>query len=356
MRARCALKFIPATPPVTPYFSRSLRRVARSPNRGPNPEAKKRQKWFNYYFSHGRSASLTCRHFDVSRKTFYKWLARYDLEGESGLKDRSKAPMNKRKRKIDPEIERRIIDLRKKYIRYGKEKLAVIYEKTYREKISSWQIQRTIEDKDLYWLPTEAAKQRRRRFLGQKKKRITQLVRTEPKGFFFQIDTKHIWWNGEKFYVFTAYEKDYKLGFANAYKGMSSLKATDFLARLLYLFDGKMELLQTDNGPEFAKHFERACQTLKIDRYYSRVKTPTDNAEVERFNRTLWEEFVERGNFTPFMEEFNPRLAQWLVEYNFNRPHRSLGMLSPMEFFQKCQGVSPMYPTHTRPLMPHVRI
>ena len=128
---------------------------------------------------------------------------------------------------------------------------------------------------------------------------------------------------------------------------MSSLKATDFLARLLYLFDGKMELLQTDNGPEFAKHFERACQTLKIDRYYSRVKTPTDNAEVERFNRTLWEEFVERGNFTPFMEEFNPRLAQWLVEYNFNRPHRSLGMLSPMEFFQKCQGVSPMYPSHT---------
>jgi transposase InsO family protein len=256
--------------------------------------------------------------------------------------------MNRRKRTIDPQVEQRIIDLRKKYIRYGKEKLAVIYEKTYGEKISCWQIQRTIKDKQLYWLPSEAAKQRRRRFLGQKKKRITQLVRTEPKGFFFQLDTKHIFWNGERFYIFTACEKNYKIGFANAYAGMSSMKATDFLARLLYLVDGKVELLQTDNGPEFAKYFEKACQNLNITRYYSRVKTPTDNESVERFNRTFWEEFVERGNFTHFMDEFNRRLAQWLIEYNFNRPHRSLGMLSPMEFLKKCQGVSPLTPSHTR--------
>ena len=349
MRARCALKFIPSTPAVLPYLRKNCRNIAKLKEGPLTPEGKKRQKWFEYYGSRNNNASLTCRHFGIPRKSFYKWLARYDQDNPAGLDDRGRAPMNKRKRVIDPEKERRIIDLRKKHICYGKDKLAVIYQKTYGEKISSWQIQRTIEEKDLYRLPTEAAKTRRRRAAGQKKKRITQLERGEPKGFFFQIDTKHIWWNGEKFYIFTAMEKNYKLGFANAYKGMSSLKATDFLARLLYLFGGSnLELLQTDNGPEFAKHFEKACQDLNVDHYFSRVKTPTDNAGVERFNRTFWEEFIEQGNFTSLMDKFNPKLAEWLIEYNFNRPHRSLKMLSPMEFLKKCQGVSPMCPAHTR--------
>jgi len=347
MRARCTLKFIPPTPAVLPYLRKNVWEISRL-SKGPlSPEGKRRQKWFEYYSSHGRNASLTCRHFGIPRKTFYKWLQRYDLLGEEGLLDRNKAPINRRNRTIDPQIEQRIIDLRKKYIRYGKEKLAVIYKREYGKKISSWQIQRTIRDKDLYWLPTEAAKQRRRRLLGQKKKRITQLKDKELSGFYFQLDTKHHWWNSQKFYVFTAVEKSYKLGYAFMYKSASSLKAADFLSRLNHLVDGKIELLQTDNGSEFARHFERACQTLKLDRYFSRVKTPTDNAEVERFNRTVWDEFISLGNFTPFPEEFNPRLATWLIEYNFNRPHRSLNLLSPMEFLTLNQKVSPMYPSHT---------
>ncbi|MCX5641905.1 MAG: hypothetical protein NTY10_01480 [Candidatus Omnitrophica bacterium] len=53
--------------------------------------------------------------------------------------------------------------------------------------------------------------------------------------------------------------------FANAYKGMSSLKATDFLARLLYLFGGTaLELLQTDNGPEIHESLDWLKQTKKM--------------------------------------------------------------------------------------------
>ena len=100
---------------------------------------------------------------------------------------------------------------------------------------------------------------------------------------------------------------------------------------------------------EFAKNFEKACQVLKIDHYFSRVKTPKDNAGVERFHRTLKDEFIQLGNFSPFPEVFNPLLTEWLIEYNFNRPHKSLGLLSPMEFLKTCQGVLPMCPSHTYP-------
>jgi len=50
--------------------------------------------------------------------------------------------------------------------------------------------------------------------------------------------------------------------------------------------------LQTDNGSEFAWEFERATAKLGIQRYFSRVKTPKDNPEIERFNQTLEYEWV----------------------------------------------------------------
>ncbi len=93
----------------------------------------------------------------------------------------------------------------------------------------------------------------------------------------------------------------------------------------------KIKIIQTDKAREFAKLFEEACSKLKIPHYFSRVKTPKDNAINERFNRTLKEEFIQLGNFTPDPLLFNQRLTEWLIEYDFNRAHQSLGYLSPIE-------------------------
>ncbi len=60
--------------------------------------------------------------------------------------------------------------------------------------------------------------------------------------------------------------------------------------------DGKIENIQTDNGSEFKKYFEQGCNKLNLNHYYSRVRTPRDNPDIERFNRTLQEEFIKMGN------------------------------------------------------------
>jgi len=233
--------------------------------------------------------------------------------------------------------EDRIKALRKRYIRYGKEKLKVLYEKLYGEKISSWKIQKTIEKYNLYYNPIKNEKLRKRRKFSGKKKRITELKNKKITGFFFQVDTISIFWGGLKRYIFTATDRVSKLAFAQMYKAASSFNGKDFLNRLYYLVDGKIEYIQTDNGSEFAKYFERACDNLKINHYFSRVKTPKDNCFNERFNRTLREEFIQLGNYTPFPEVFNKNLTNWLIEYNFNRPHQSLGYLSPIEYLNKYQ-------------------
>ena len=77
----------------------------------------------------------------------------------------------------------------------------------------------------------------------------------------------------------------------------------------------------------------------------SRPHTPKDNATNERFNRTLEEEFIQLGNFTPDIPEFNRNLTEWLIEYNFKRPHQSLGYMSPINFIYKHQPLLPMYPS-----------
>jgi hypothetical protein len=39
-------------------------------------DAHLRLKWFDYYYAHGENARLTCRHFDISPQTFYRWKRR----------------------------------------------------------------------------------------------------------------------------------------------------------------------------------------------------------------------------------------------------------------------------------------
>lgn len=70
----------------------------------------------------------------------------------------------------------------------------------------------------------------------------------------------------------------------------------------------------------------------------------------ERFNRTLQDEFISFGNMTADTAVFNHRLTEWLVEYNFRRPHQALGYLPPMNFTFKYHKVLPMYPSSTTAL------
>jgi len=80
---------------------------------------------------------------------------------------------------------------------------------------------------------------------------------------------------------------------------------------------------------------ERASAKLGIQRHFPRVKTPKDNHEIERFNQTLECEWLCNSNLCLDPEEFNARLTEWLIEYNFNRPHQSLGYLAPIEYIER---------------------
>ena len=309
-------------------------------------EAKRRFQWIDYN-KRGHNISLTCRHFNIPRKTFYIWLKRYNEAGVAGLEDLDHTPKRKRQRKCTPVQEERIVALRTKYIRYGKEKLANIYMREYGESITSWQIQKIIEKYKMYYNPKKTARIASKRKKSINKKRITELRKKPQTGFLVCIDTVVIYWNSMKRYIFTAVDHYSKLAFARMYTTKSSKNAKDFLLRLDHLMDGDIKNINRDNGSEFKGEFDKALGELQIAGYFSRVKTPKDNAVNERFNRTIQEEFVDLGNFSSDPEVFNKRLLEWLIEYNFNRPHQTLGYKTPIEMACGKRDLLPMYSSST---------
>src|SRR4030043_479315 len=299
-----------------------------------------RVEWMVFYYTTGQeNAALTARYFNISRKTFHKWLRRfkdskYDIRS---LADQSKAPQHRRKWEVTLAQEDRIRQLRKRYPYYGKKKAMVLYHTEYSEEISTGKIERVIRKYKLYpdQKKQEKTTRKRARARQKPKKRITHLVKEGRPCFLFQLDTIVIYWNNLKRYILTAVDHATKLGYARMYKNKSPVVAADFLYRLRYLTNQPIENLQTDNGSEFALEFERATTKLNIQRYFSRVRTPKDNSEIERFNQTLEYEWLYNSNLSLEPEELNPRLTEWLIEYNFNRPHRSLGYLAPVEHIEK---------------------
>lgn len=302
-----------------------------------SPQAQLKLEWIIFYHTVGsEKVSLTAYHFGIHRKTLHKWLDRFDEKHLLSLEENSRAPLRTRTRDISVLQRVRIKALRRKHMRWGKMKLQRRYQKEYGAYISSWKIQKVIEEEGLYFDAITRKRQERRRKQAQKqqKKRITEFIKEHKVNHLWHVDTVIFTLSqGGYRYLLTGIDEVSKLAYARLYTTHSSKQAADFLKRLHYLTEGEIINLRHDNGSEFAKQFVQACQSLSLPQWYSRVRTPQDNAVLERFNRTIQEEFVEMvdiGMEDP--KEFNLRLLDWLIEYNSVRPHQSLDYLTPLEY------------------------
>lgn len=290
-------------------------------------KAQLRLEWMIFYETAGkRNATYTARHFSIARSIFYFWLKRFDETHLNSLEDNKSAPNKTRSWNPDPIVLERMIRLRKQYIHWGKMKLAVVYKNMYKETISSWQFQRVIEEFSLY----PPRKDKRWATNGAKKQRISLSIRQSAHNLY-SIDTKVLHLFGKKHYVVCAVAHDEKIAYARAYTTHSSTAASDFLARLIYLLGASPEIILTDNGSEFMKHFDHACKTRGITRYFSKPRTPKDNPEIERLIKTLLEEWLNDGHWSPNINKFNQYITEWLIIYNSIRPHQKLNYMTPLQ-------------------------
>ncbi len=87
--------------------------------------ARVRLTWMDYYRG-TENVALTCRHFGISRQTFYRWQRRYDPLDLTTLEDHSHRPRRIRQPTWSFPLEEKVLTLRLQFPRWGKDKLAVL--------------------------------------------------------------------------------------------------------------------------------------------------------------------------------------------------------------------------------------
>lgn len=317
------------------------------------PAARMRLEWIIFYSTNGKkNASVTASYFGISRKTLHKYLSRFDETDLRSLEERSRAPLQKRQRTITSLEEDRIRGLREKTkCKRGKKKLQRNYWNKYHEKISTDKIQQTIDKFHLYPSRVDRQAQIRRNKRTKKdqvKIRIHQFEKKEELGYLWHTDTVVIYWYGQRRVIFTAIEDQTKIAYARVYQSGSSRSGKDFLQRLIYLSNHQISNVHHDNGVEFEGEFEKACRELGVQQIYSRVRRPKDNPALERLNRTVQEEWLEVSETgLDDVIKANLDLTEWLVDYNFDRPHQALDYQSPIEYATSQFPVSPMWAAST---------
>lgn len=117
-------------------------------------------------------------------------------------------------------------------------------------------------------------------------------------------------------------------------------------ARLIRVFEhlqrdrGLPQILRTDNGPEFlGDAFTQWAKTNGMAIRYIQPGKPNQNAYIERFNRTFREDVLDPHLFLR-LEDVREAAHWWMIEYNEQRPHDSLGDLTPCEHRQRIAGSS----------------
>ena len=98
--------------------------------------------------------------------------------------------------------------------------------------------------------------------------------------------------------------------------------------------------IRTDNGPEFISGLmTQWCEQHKVSWHYIQPGKPTQNALIERANKSLRNEVLDAWMFSS-LKEAREICMEWQWDYNHERPHRSLGYLSPIAYAQKHKNQS----------------
>jgi transposase InsO family protein len=276
----------------------------------------------------------------IPRPTLYRW---QKLLREGGgklefLVPKSTAPKHTRTRVIPKSVEALILKERERE-KIGKEKLSTLIKEDGIGTQSSSTVGRMLSDMKKQGMLRDPKKLslsgKTGRIIERKPKKYRTKLRSKGHtGGLVKADTIVRFTNGIKRYILTAIDLESEFAFAYAYTSHASNYAADFMHTFKEVAPLHLTHVQTDNGSEFANHFEAYCDEEDIVHFYAYPRTPKMQAEIERFNRTLSEAFISRNRhlLAYNLPEFNRQLVDWLLWYNTRRPHWSIGLISPLRY------------------------
>ena len=295
------------------------------------------------------SVSEACKVMGYSRDSFYRFKELYETGGAMALREisrRKPCPKNR----VEEHIEKAVLEIALEKPAFGQVRVA--NELTQRglfvspTGVRSVWLRHDLETfgKRLKALEAKAAQEHL--VLTEQQLRALERAR-EEKEAHGEIETAHPGYLGtqDTYYVGTIksvgriYQQTFldtysKVAFVKLYDRKNALVAADLLNdRVLPLFEEHdIPLLRvlTDRGTEYCgqrehHEYELYLAVENIDHSRTKVKSPQTNGIVERFHRTVLNEFYRvafRRKIYSKLEELQRDLDLWLKEYNEVRPHQ----------------------------------
>jgi len=308
-----------------------------------------------------RNVSEACRIMGYSRQQFYEIKRSFQEQGFDGLLDKPPVPKST-PTKTPPELEKKVIGLSVEHPAWGQQRIA--------DELILLNVQMAPVTVRNIWL-RHGLETRYKRLLALEEKtagkkvqlteeQIRLLEKHNPAFKERHVESLHPGYllSQDTFYVGTlkgvgrvylqAVVDTYSsLAFGKLYTAKIPITAADLLNdRVLPFYDKEqvpITTILTDRGTEFkgkleSHPYELFLQLNDIEHRLCKVGTPRTNGFVERFNRTILDEFFReafRKKFYASVEELEVDLDAWLHKYNHERPHRGYRNLGrrPYETF-----------------------
>jgi len=347
------------------FYGIKIRRAVRAIERALPSEDKvvqQRLKVLRFYEEYGIKATLKA--YEISKSTLFNWRRLYKELGQKGLGNMSRKPLHKRQSTVPLGVIEEIKHIRQQHPRLNQTALQQLlkpYCQTQGYSLPSpATIARIIKRlKEQGRLPSTAqlriyarsGKIHQQTHRYKMKQRRGSYAPSRP-GELLQIDSVHVFIDGIKRYIITAIGIQTRFAFSYCYSSLSSGCAKDFLDKVQRVYPYPIQRVQTDNGLEFHKYFDEALTKRNLIHYFNYPQSPKSNAFIERFNRTLREQFINMNRESFYdREEVNRKLMEYLIWYNTQRPHQSLHWMTPIDYTLKALGLSAqksnMYRYHT---------
>ena len=290
------------------------------------------------------SVRMACDRCGICPKTFYAWLnrlrgKRHDLEA---LRNGSRRP-HRSPRRLSPEIETRLCELRRTCGDAGGRVVAYAYRGEGGEKISHSAIDKVFARHGL----VKKIRPIKRNLHKKRYASPEPLDRVQFDTVWLSIEDS----DGNRVYAVDAVDCCSRMAFAHTVREQGSAVAYEALGLFLESM-GTPKLIQTDNGVEFTNRFsselnakrqkearpgafENRLAQLGIRHHLIKPRTPQLNGKIERFHRTLLRWIASRNlNGRPF-PEIEKAVSQFVPWYNHKRPHSAINYLPPATPFYR---------------------
>ena len=281
------------------------------------------------HLEEGFDLKLVAQEVGASDVSIREWIRRYQEQGRAGLESHMGRPRKAAKPKLPPLVKQEIVATKKQHPGYGVRRIAHWLRRALFLPASPETVRRTLHHHQL--LP---------------KTKPRRMKKNPPKPRFFERTTPNQMWQSDIFCFRLDGRNAYLIGFIDdhsryivglgLFRSQTGENVMEVYRTAVAEYGVPKEML-TDNGRQYATwrgktRFQQELAKDRIHHIRSTPHHPMTLGKIERFWRTIWQEFLVRAQFDSF-ESARERVALWVKYYNHKRPHQSLDGLVPADRF-----------------------